>query len=300
MAKSWEPIVYPIIQWYFIIDYLYVHVFTQLTEPKRMAFQTLIASYLWYGLNESDSSEGRANEACWVAECRQKLPETQTRWRDDNEITEKGKKSDTWSKKNTTQFRNVFQLPSWQVSNLRDMKWNLFDSMKENSKCSINRSQVVSLVWNLRNVSSLLVLCRSLTDWLIDLWKSTQLSSDRFLDISLMTFCCWSHSRTFGSLSCFSYQFKVKRCWYLGIYSFGPMSRFIDLVGPGDLDSIPGHVIPKTLKMVLDTSLLYTQQIRYVSGVKWSNPGKGAVPFPTPRCSSYWKGSLRVSLDYGR
>ena len=23
---------------------------------------------------------------------------------------------------------------------------------------------------------------------------------------------------------------------------------------PGDLDSIPGHVIPKTLKMVLDTS----------------------------------------------
>ena len=29
---------------------------------------------------------------------------------------------------------------------------------------------------------------------------------------------------------------------------------------PGDLDSIPGRVIPKTLKMVLDTSLLNTQQ----------------------------------------
>ena len=28
--------------------------------------------------------------------------------------------------------------------------------------------------------------------------------------------------------------------------------------GPGDLDSIPGRVIPKTLKMVLDTSLLNT------------------------------------------
>ena len=28
--------------------------------------------------------------------------------------------------------------------------------------------------------------------------------------------------------------------------------------GPGDLGSIPGHVIPKTLKMVLDTSLLNT------------------------------------------
>ena len=24
------------------------------------------------------------------------------------------------------------------------------------------------------------------------------------------------------------------------------------------------------------------------------------APFPTPRCSSYWKGSLRVPLDYNR
>ena len=29
---------------------------------------------------------------------------------------------------------------------------------------------------------------------------------------------------------------------------------------PGDLGSIPGRVIPKNLKMVLDTSLLNTQQ----------------------------------------
>ena len=40
--------------------------------------------------------------------------------------------------------------------------------------------------------------------------------------------------------------------------------------------------------------------IRYRSRVKWSNPGKGAAPFPTPWCSSYRKGSLRVTLDYGR
>ena len=32
--------------------------------------------------------------------------------------------------------------------------------------------------------------------------------------------------------------------------------------GPGDLSSIPGRVIPKTLKMVLDTSLLNTQQYK--------------------------------------
>ena len=30
--------------------------------------------------------------------------------------------------------------------------------------------------------------------------------------------------------------------------------------GPGDLNSISSRVIPKTLKMVLDTSLLNTQQ----------------------------------------
>ena len=33
-------------------------------------------------------------------------------------------------------------------------------------------------------------------------------------------------------------------------------------IGPGDLGSISGRVIPKTLKMVLDTSLLNTQQYK--------------------------------------
>ena len=32
--------------------------------------------------------------------------------------------------------------------------------------------------------------------------------------------------------------------------------------GSGDLGSIPGQVIPKTLEMVLDTSLLNTQQYK--------------------------------------
>ena len=59
----------------------------------------------------------------------------------------------------------------------------------------------------------------------------------------------------------------------------------------GDLRSIPSCLIPKTLKMVLDTSLLNTQWSR----VKWSNPGKGVAPSPTPQCRSYWKGSLLVA-----
>ena len=32
--------------------------------------------------------------------------------------------------------------------------------------------------------------------------------------------------------------------------------------GPGDLGSIPVRVVPKTLKMVLDTSLLNAQQYK--------------------------------------
>ena len=39
--------------------------------------------------------------------------------------------------------------------------------------------------------------------------------------------------------------------------------------------------------------------IRYVSRAKWENPGKGVVPSPTPRCSSFWKESLLVTLDWG-
>ena len=40
--------------------------------------------------------------------------------------------------------------------------------------------------------------------------------------------------------------------------------------------------------------------IRYVSRVKWSSPGKRAVPSRRLSCSSYWKGSLLVTLDYSR
>ena len=39
--------------------------------------------------------------------------------------------------------------------------------------------------------------------------------------------------------------------------------------------------------------------IRYISRVKWSNLGKRVAPSPTPRCSSYWKGSFRVALVNG-
>ena len=62
--------------------------------------------------------------------------------------------------------------------------------------------------------------------------------------------------------------------WLIGI-----MSRVI-ANGLEDLGSIPGRVIPKTLKMVLDTSLLNTQQYKvHIKG--------NVEEFPTPQCSSY-------------
>ena len=67
--------------------------------------------------------------------------------------------------------------------------------------------------------------------------------------------------------------------------------------GPGDLGSIQGRVIPKTLKWYLIPPCL-TQL--YEVRIKWSNPGKGVAPYPTSRCSSYWKGSLLVPLNYCR
>ena len=68
--------------------------------------------------------------------------------------------------------------------------------------------------------------------------------------------------------------------------------------GPGVLGSIPGRVIPKTQKMVLDASLLNTQhyKVRIKGKVEQSREGVATSPW----CSSYRKGSLRVTLDYGR
>ena len=30
---------------------------------------------------------------------------------------------------------------------------------------------------------------------------------------------------------------------------------------------------------------------------EWCNPGNGVALSPIPQCSSYWKGSIRVTLD---
>ena len=69
--------------------------------------------------------------------------------------------------------------------------------------------------------------------------------------------------------------------------------------GLGDRGSILGRVIPKTQKMVLDAILLNTQHYKVrikgeVEQSKWMN---GVTPSPIPWCCSYWKWSLRVTLN---
>ena len=61
----------------------------------------------------------------------------------------------------------------------------------------------------------------------------------------------------------------------------------------------PGRVIPKTQKMVLDASLLNTQHYKVRFKGKVEQSSEGVAPSPTHWCSSYRKGSLRVTLDYG-
>ena len=67
------------------------------------------------------------------------------------------------------------------------------------------------------------------------------------------------------------------------------------IYSPGDRDSYQ-----RLKKWYLMPPCLTLSIIRYGSRVKWSNPGNGVAPSPTPRCRSYWKGSLRIALDYGR
>ena len=75
--------------------------------------------------------------------------------------------------------------------------------------------------------------------------------------------------------------------------------------GLGDLGSVSGRIIPKTKKkkkkkIVLDTSLLNTQQYKvHIKGKVEQSRERSSVT-PTPRCNSYLKGSLLVTLDYSR
>ena len=67
-----------------------------------------------------------------------------------------------------------------------------------------------------------------------------------------------------------------------------------------DLGSILDRVIPKTQKLAFNAASLNTQHYKVRIKGKWSIPGKYVGPSLTLRCSSYWKGNLRITFDSGR
>ena len=64
------------------------------------------------------------------------------------------------------------------------------------------------------------------------------------------------------------------------VFRHGPAVR-VFANGPGDLGSIPGRVIPKTLKMELDTTLLNIQhyKVRFKGKVEQSWEWSSALPY---------------------
>ena len=79
---------------------------------------------------------------------------------------------------------------------------------------------------------------------------------------------------------------NVKSCWIILYLSWSILTNYIHTGrvfanGLGDWGSIPGPVIPKTFKMVLDTSLLNTQQYKvHIKGkVEQSRERSSALPY---------------------
>ena len=68
--------------------------------------------------------------------------------------------------------------------------------------------------------------------------------------------------------------------FYSLVRDIGPAVR-VFTNAPGDLGSIPGRVIPKTLKMELDTTLLNTQhyKVRFKGKVEQSREWSNALPY---------------------
>ena len=79
---------------------------------------------------------------------------------------------------------------------------------------------------------------------------------------------------------------------------FNPINH-ISLVGRVFVSG-PDHAIPKALKMVLDAALPKTQHYKVRIKGKVELIKDTSSVLSKPRYSSYWKESLRVTLDWGR
>ena len=98
---------------------------------------------------------------------------------------------------------------------------------------------------------------------------------------------------------------KANLVWYLGsikhecLVSIPDIDMIVRVFAnrPGDLGSIPSRVISKTQKMILDISLLINQRYKVRTKGRVEQSRERVAPSPIRWCSSYRKGSLRVTLD---
>ena len=107
-----------------------------------------------------------------------------------------------------------------------------------------------------------------------------------YLHVLLMTYSV--QKRLFNGLFCTHTTTCLSKFSFNGIFSIfsspyrdiGPAVR-VFANGPGDLGSIPGRVIRKTLKMELDTTLLNTQhyKVRFKGKVEQSWEWSSALPY---------------------
>ena len=95
---------------------------------------------------------------------------------------------------------------------------------------------------------------------------------------------------TLKDFSC--YTLKLSHCISLSLYQ-RDIGTMVSVFSNGleDQGLIPGWVIPKTQKMLLDTPLLNTQHHKVQIKGKWSKQGREVAPSHMPQCSSNWKGS---------
>ena len=75
------------------------------------------------------------------------------------------------------------------------------------------------------------------------------------------------------------------------VYTYRPILQVGKMFAndQGDRSSIPGRVLPKTQKIVIDTSLLKTQHYNVRIKGKWNHPRKVIALSSTPQCNSYRK-----------
>ena len=76
-------------------------------------------------------------------------------------------------------------------------------------------------------------------------------------------------------------KYRFKLCTYAQLNCLISLISRLFANGPGDWGSIPGRVIPKTQKMVLDATLLNTQhyKVRIKSKVEQSREWSSTLPY---------------------